>query len=109
MSLAILSLKNGALNGNDQDIVSASQTKTTIVKALRFVNVGANTATLDVRFVGSGGTSKLLPLVPLPSGFSVVVEEEITLGANNTDKIVGKATGTSPSVDFVASGIQRDA
>lgn len=109
MSVSILSLNNGSLDTNDENVVAPSLTKTTIVKTLRFVNVGSNTATLDVRFVGTGGTSRLLPLVPLSPGFSVVVDEEITLGANNTDKIVGKATGTSPSVDFVVSGVQRDA
>jgi hypothetical protein len=82
--------------------------KAQIVKSMRFVNTSTTTAVGVSVYLSHGGSERLVSPknVSLPPGGAYIDDTEITLEA--TDKLRGalSATGT---VDYVISGVERDA
>src|SRR5688572_1797657 len=83
--------------------------KAQIVKSMRFANTSASTAvTLNVYFTRSTGPDRQIgpKNLSIPAGQVYVDDSEITLEAG--DRIRGSVS-TGGAVDYVISGIERDA
>jgi len=111
MAITIKHLKDGTVPVTTAAaIVDAVATgKTVIVKNMRFVNTGSGVATLNVYFkASSGGTGRrILPKdLSIAPGALIVEEAELTLEAGN---LVEAVVPSGNTVDYVISGIERDA
>jgi|WetSurMetagenome_2_1015567.scaffolds.fasta_scaffold449856_2 hypothetical protein len=109
MALTVKSLGRGAVPTTQGDIVGPVGTgKAVIVKSMRFVNTSNSAAaTLNVYFKRSGNTYRLLPTGLTMAAASLVVDDsEVTLEAGDSVQAVVASGNT---VDYVISGIERDA
>lgn len=113
MALEIKQLGSGTIvSGTPKDPLFAAPIagKAQIIKNMRFVNksVGA-TAKISLYLQGvSGGPYRICPIdVSIPPGGMYVDQDEITLEATQSLKAIPTASGAD--VDYVISGIQRDA
>ncbi|SRR6266851_6216971 len=112
MALTVKTLTDGQLGTTAQAILyTVPAGKATIVKNHRFVNRDTVTRTINLYYLRSGGLNTtarfLLPsAMSLAAGALIVEENELTMAAG--DVIQGDASVAS-KIDFVISGIERDA
>src|SRR5688572_18398519 len=111
MAITIKNISNGMVQTSQLPIVAAVPTfKALVIKNMRFVNSGPNPATLNVFFkaTSSGDPHRILPKdVVIAPGAMLVDDDELTLEAGNLVEAI--VSGTTPAVDYVISGIERDA
>lgn len=91
--------------------------KTYLVKRVAVINRGSNPATisLNVNIQGSGTAYLVSPynVVLQPNG-QLIIDDEITLApfdsspTANYDKLVLNISGTTPNLDCVVTGLDRD-
>ncbi len=111
MAVTIKSLARSQLPTTQGDLYAAPTTpaaKSTIVKNMRFVNVGSATVTINIWFKrGSGGTAyRILPKdMAIAPGQLVIENEEVTMESD--DRIQGQVS-SGGTVDYVLSGVERD-
>jgi hypothetical protein len=82
--------------------------KAAVVYSIRLVNNGSNPATINLYVTPSGGTDWRFyeKDYSLAAGAMVQVDDPLTLGAG--DKVRRGVAGTSPSIDYMVSGVERD-
>jgi hypothetical protein len=111
MAVSIKSLARDQLPTAQADLYQApagATPKSAIVKNMRFVNVGSETATINVWFKrGSDGTAfRILPKdMAIAPGQLVIENEEVTMESD--DRIQGQVN-EGGTVDYVISGVERD-
>ncbi len=111
MALAIRVLGFGQLTSTteaDLSTVAVPTGKAQIVKAMRFVNTSASASIgLNVFLSHSGSERQISPKnVNVAPGAQYIDDTELTLEAG--DKVRGSLSATG-TVDYVISGIERDA
>ena len=112
MALTVKTLNDGQLGSTAQGTLYTVPTgKATIVKNQRFVNRDTATRTMNLYYLRFGGANTsarlLLPSnLSLAAGGLVIEQDELTMAAG--DLIQGDASVAS-KIDFVISGIERDA
>ena len=111
MALALKVLGMGQLTATSEaDIVSQAvpSGKAQIVKAMRFVNTStSNTVGVSV-YISHNASERLVSpkSVTVPPSGAYIDDTEITLEAGDKLRAALSATGT---VDYVVSGVERDA
>jgi hypothetical protein len=111
MALAIRVLGFGQMTTNlviDLSTVAVPTGKAQIVKAMRFVNTSTSTSIgLNVLISHSSSQRQISPKpVTIAPGAMYIDDTEFTLEAG--DKVQGSLSATG-TVDYVISGIERDA
>ena len=110
MAVTVTRLASGVWTGT-MDLLGQNAGKARIVAAIRVVNKGTTTATLNLsawRATNAQGTEGderlILPKdLRLPAGYQLIEEKELTL--NDLDKLKGSASGGS--LEYHISGIER--
>lgn len=109
MAIEIKALANNQLSNTQGALYTVPAGKTAIVKSMRFVNTNDTTSyTMKIYYKRNSGTARLI----LPKDLSIAPKalvldnDEITMEAG--DEIRGEASTTNV-IDYVISGIQRDA
>jgi hypothetical protein len=115
MALTIKSLGKGTLAGSEGDLYFVPVGKAAIVKNIRLVSTGTGPAIVNLYIRrATGGTSyRIAPKdLSLAGGSAYIDDQEITLEGfspdTSSDRLRGYVTSGGP-VDFVISGIERDA
>jgi hypothetical protein len=110
MALTIKTIGFGQVNQTGgQDLSSAVQSgKAQIVKAMRFVNTNTSSSVILNVLLTHGGTDRQISPknMSLAPGAAYIDDTEVTLETN--DKIRGSVS-SGGTVDYVISGIERDA
>lgn len=93
---------------NGTEIYETPAGKAAVVKSISLVNQDTAQRTFNLYVKTATGTvSRLANFnTPIPAGFQMVFDEEITLGPG--DELWGSAD-TADKIDYAVSGLQRDA
>jgi hypothetical protein len=111
MAITVKSLGSGRMTNADTlyDLATASTSpaRAVIVKSIRLSNLHTSAILVNLYFVPSGGTARLIsaPDLSMAAKTLYVDDKEVTLGSG--DKIQGKA-GTADKIEWVTSGVERD-
>src|SRR5437879_3727636 len=110
MAVTIKPLANAQLGTGAQGMLyTVPAGKAAIVKTQRFVNTDTVSRTMNLYYLksGAGSAQRILPPnMSLAPSALVVEQDELTMAAG--DQIQGDASVAS-KIDFVISGIERDA
>jgi hypothetical protein len=109
MALTVKCLADGQLGTAAQGMLyTVPAGKAAVVKTQRFVNRDTSARTMNLYYLRSGGTARMI----LPNNLSIaagglaITAEELTMGA--LDQIQGDAS-LANKIDYVISGLERDA
>lgn len=82
--------------------------KSAMITSVRLVNNGGYSSSVSLRAQPSGGTARLIAAIgsALPISGMVLMEDAVTLG--KLDQIKVTVSGTSPNIDYLVSGLERD-
>jgi hypothetical protein len=109
MALIIKTLAAGNKNATSfHDLYPVPATRSAVVYSIRLVNSGSNAAAINLYARPSGGSDWRIYErdYSMAAGAMVLVEDPLTLGAG--DKVRVEISGTSPSLDYMISGVERD-
>lgn len=108
MALTVKALAAGTKTATADLYGPVPSGKAAVVYSLRLVNNGGNSATINLYATPSGGTDRRIYEKDylLAAGAMVLVDDPLTLGAG--DKVRLGISGTSPSIDYLLSGVERD-
>jgi hypothetical protein len=110
MAFVIKALGSGTVTtAGSSDLYTVGAGKSALVNNTRFANNSANSATLTFLVKPSGAaTARRLSArdVSLPVGGALVMEDAVTLGQG--DKLQVLVSGTSPSIGWMANGVERE-
>ncbi|MBI2925116.1 MAG: hypothetical protein HYY24_05355 [Verrucomicrobia bacterium] len=107
MALTIKTLAAGTKTATD-DLYPVPANKSAVVYGIRLVNNGSNPATINLYARPSGGPDWRIyeKDYSLAAGAMVLVDDPLTLGAG--EKVRLGISGSSPSLHFMISGVERD-
>src|SRR5256885_1902315 len=108
MALKIYCLKNGTPTNGSLDLYTVPSGKAAIVKNIRLVNTtGSTVAVTELKLtVGSTPAKILPPGMNIGPNTLFLDDQEITMATG--DKISGYAA-SGGAIDFIISGVERDA
>jgi len=106
MAITIKVLAEGQLPTSTGDLYTVPANTAAIVKTITLVNTNTASETINLYILKSGSTARrIIPQdLSLGSKYSLIFDEEITLGAG--DKIQGSTT-TASKVDFTIMGVEK--
>jgi len=110
MSLLIRALGQGIIDAaapTRKDLCTANANKANDVKAIRLVNTGASTITLNIYFVRSAQTKRWISPKNLTLAPNQMYVDEVEVTMEAGDKIQADASSAN-AVEFVISGVERD-
>jgi len=100
MTITIKQLANGQLASAKGTIYTATAC-TAIIKSITLVNTGGSSVTVNLY----AATRRIIPKdLTLAAGYSLVVDDVITLSAGN---IIEGSDGVGTNTDFVISGVEE--
>jgi hypothetical protein len=125
MTIKVLALDQLTNETTGRSLYKASATapmKSALIKAMRFTNVASSaTFVLNVYFIPAGSDwpdtpadphYSILPAYqPLPAGYGILEEAELTLGSGDAIYAAASAIGSPPTgawIQFVVSGLERE-